>query len=553
MEDLSFLEKNWIENLYKWLDIGFSAIGFVVTKDPVRVKQLLYESAKNGSYGTVLYFDPIFGTRRYVNGRLLNFDIARADTEMSLMPQDPLSVLLDTTNTLRDTVIIIDNLDEKRVKGLSTWISSVLKDPEENVYSRNVRVIIIVPSVSYIPTEIVDQVYTVVAPLPTREEKEIIIKRLMEGIAANLRRQNKSNLAIKALELLEMKEMLLDSLSGLTLGHLESIMQLVIYDYIKLNKDPTKTILEARRKLMESIEAIIFKIPDHLLEHVGGYQPLKEYLKWRFINLLKNPEKARKMGLRLPRGLLLFGPPGTGKTWLAEALAGELSIPFIAFAPEQVRSKWYGETETRMRQIIEIIEQNSPAVVFIDEIDTIIPTREGNLGLHEVTQAMLGIILRWLGDPQRKAIIIAATNRPDRLDPALIRAGRFDRIVPMNFPDTQARLEILRIHTSIYRKVPLSDDVNLEEIAERTEFFTGAELEELIMRAIENALRKDKEIVSQEDFLEALETFAIPITQRKQQIQKYREFTRLFTNDLRLLTREEKEEGSRFNKLAEKL
>jgi len=251
------------------------------------------------------------------------------------------------------------------------------------------------------------------------------------------------------------------------------------------------------------------------------------------VKILRNPRKAEALGIRPPRGILLFGPPGTGKTWFARALAKELNIPFLRLRTERIVSMWYGETPRNLAKALQIAEAVAPAVLFIDEIDRF--GKRGGITEHEESRRAFSILLEWLGDARRKTIVVGTTNRPEDLDEAFRRVGRFDYIIPMLYPDYEARLEILRIHTSVVRKVPLAKDVDLEEIAGRTELWSGAELEELVLRAARRALKEDADVVKMKHFEEAFGTFRINEEERRRQLEHYLKLSQEFTNDAEFL------------------
>ncbi|RLJ06765.1 MAG: AAA family ATPase, partial [Candidatus Aenigmatarchaeota archaeon] len=202
---------------------------------------------------------------------------------------------------------------------------------------------------------------------------------------------------------------------------------------------------------------------------------------------LRHPELFIRLGIEPPKGVLLYGPPGTGKTLLAKAVANESGANFIAISGPEIMSKWYGESEKRLRDIFAEAEKNAPSIIFIDEIDAIAPKREEVTG--EVERRVVAQLLALMdGMKSRgKVIVIAATNRPDALDPALRRPGRFDREIEIGVPDKKGRKEILQIHT---RNMPLAKDVDLDWLADVTYGFVGADLEALCKEAAMAALRR---------------------------------------------------------------
>jgi len=230
----------------------------------------------------------------------------------------------------------------------------------------------------------------------------------------------------------------------------------------------------------------------------GLFNAKKEFFE--VIDFLKNPSKYKSIGARLPKGILLAGPPGTGKTLMARATAGEAGVPFYSISGSEFMEMFVGVGASRVRDMFENAKKNAPAIIFIDELDSIGRIRGVGLGSgHDEREQTLNQILAEMDgfDPNMSIIVMAATNRPDILDPALIRPGRFDRQITLDLPQKTSRKEILQLHT---RDVPLSDDVNLEALAKRTVGFSGAELKNLVNEAALLAARKNKSKVGNEDF-----------------------------------------------------
>ncbi|EKF85426.1 CDC48 family AAA ATPase [Methanobacterium formicicum] len=272
----------------------------------------------------------------------------------------------------------------------------------------------------------------------------------------------------------------------------------------------------------EAVEVTEKKIPDVTYDDVGGLK--KEISKVReMIELpLRHPEIFDRLGIDPPKGVLLHGAPGTGKTLLAKAVASESGSNFVAINGPEVMSKFVGEAEKKIREIFEEAAENAPTVIFIDEIDAIAPKREEVTG--EVERRVVAQILALMdGLKERgKVIVIGATNRPDALDQALRRPGRFDREIELRVPDREGRMEILEIHT---RAMPLSDDVNIDKLAETTHGFVGADLAALCREAAMNALRRvlpdidlqeqriapeilDKLFVTSNDFIDSMKSIS---------------------------------------------
>ncbi len=259
-------------------------------------------------------------------------------------------------------------------------------------------------------------------------------------------------------------------------------------------------------------------VPKVTYEDIGGLKEEIQKVREMIELPLRHPEIFEKLGIEAPKGILLYGPPGTGKTLLAKAVANESNAHFISISGPEIMSKFYGESEARLREIFKEAKEKAPSIIFIDEIDSIAPKREEVTG--EVERRVVSQLLSLMDglESRGKVIVIAATNRPNAIDPALRRPGRFDREIEIRVPDKKARLEILQIHT---RNMPLAPDVNLEKIANMTHGFVGADLEYLCKEAAMKCLRRvlpelnleeekippevlNKLIVTMDDFMEAL-------------------------------------------------
>ena len=237
---------------------------------------------------------------------------------------------------------------------------------------------------------------------------------------------------------------------------------------------------------------------------VAGAREAKEELL-EIVDFLKNPKKFLDIGARIPKGIILMGAPGTGKTLLARAVAGEAGVPFFSISGSEFVEMFVGVGASRVRDLFQLAKRAAPAIIFVDEIDAVGRVRGGGVGggNDEREQTLNQILVEMDGfEPHEKVIVMAATNRPDVLDPALLRPGRFDRRVTIDLPDRKDREEILKIHA---RKKPFGPDVNLEVIAERTPGFSGAELYSLMNEAAILAAREDRKEVTQYDLIRSIE------------------------------------------------
>lgn len=237
---------------------------------------------------------------------------------------------------------------------------------------------------------------------------------------------------------------------------------------------------------------------------VAGADEEKEELA-EVVEFLKNPKKFNEIGARIPKGVLLFGPPGTGKTLLARAVAGEAGVPFFSISGSDFVEMFVGVGASRVRDLFDQAKKNAPCIVFIDEIDAVGRQRGAGVGggHDEREQTLNQLLVEMDGfNPNEGIIIIAATNRPDILDPALLRPGRFDRQIVVGTPDVTGRKAILKVHT---RGIPLAEDVDLDVIARRTPGFTGADLANLVNEGALLAARNDKKQVNQKELEDSIE------------------------------------------------
>jgi len=262
-----------------------------------------------------------------------------------------------------------------------------------------------------------------------------------------------------------------------------------------------------------AMREVLIEVPNVHWDDVGGLelakQELREAVEWP----LKHPDAFKRMGIEPPRGILLYGPPGTGKTLLARSVATESESNFISIKGPELLSKWVGESERGVREVFRKAKMAAPTVVFFDEIDSLVPRRGSGFGDSNVTERVISQLLTEIDGLEKleDIVVIGATNRPDLVDPALLRQGRFDRLILVPAPDEKARLEILKIHT---KGMPLTKDVDLKLLAKETGGYSGADIASLAREAAMLVLRKDmkgKE-VKLENFREAMKTVRHSIT-----------------------------------------
>ena len=257
-------------------------------------------------------------------------------------------------------------------------------------------------------------------------------------------------------------------------------------------------------------------------QDVAGEEEAKDALK-EIVDFLEHPDKYAAIGAKLPKGALLVGPPGTGKTLLAKAVAGEAKVPFFSISGSEFVEMFVGMGAAKVRDLFEQANEKAPCIVFIDEIDTIGKKRDSGSGIggnDEREQTLNQLLTEMDGfDGKKGVVILAATNRPESLDPALLRPGRFDRRIPVELPDLQGREAILKVHS---RHIRLADDIDLNEIGRATSGASGAELANIVNEAALRAVREGRDKVRQEDLMESVET-VIAGYQRKNAVLSERE------------------------------
>lgn len=290
----------------------------------------------------------------------------------------------------------------------------------------------------------------------------------------------------------------------------EEIPSEVLTDLKVTNED----FVEALREIQPTaLREVTIEVPNVRWEDVGGLEEIKQKLQQAVQWPLQNPESFKRLGVKPPRGVLLYGPPGCGKTLLARAVATESEANFISIKGPEVLSKWVGESEKAVREVFRRARQAAPAIIFFDEIDAIAPARGTGVGDSHVTERVISQFLTEIDGIQalKDVVVLAATNRPDLIDPAFLRPGRFDRHILVYAPDAAARLEIFRIYT---KGMPLEKDVKLEELVKATDRFAGSDIEaccrEAALAALEENMKATK--VSRKHFMKAIQEMNPTVT-----------------------------------------
>ncbi|MCX8150666.1 MAG: CDC48 family AAA ATPase [Candidatus Bathyarchaeota archaeon] len=280
-------------------------------------------------------------------------------------------------------------------------------------------------------------------------------------------------------------------------------MEIKMDDFVNAYKEVTPT---AMREVYIEVATVHWG-------DIGGLEPVKQHLREAVEWPMKQPEIFKRLGIKPPKGILLYGPPGCGKTLLARAVATESDANFISIKGPEVFSKWVGESEKAIREVFRKARMAAPAVIFFDEIDSLTPQRGSATGDSGVSERVISQLLTEMDGilSLQDIVVIAATNRPNLIDPAILRPGRFDRLIYVPEPDEQSRLQILKLYTA---NMPLAKDVDLNQIVLATKYYSGADLENLCREAAMHALRRDINAseVSMKDFQDALKEVGPSVT-----------------------------------------
>ncbi|RME78533.1 AAA family ATPase [Candidatus Woesearchaeota archaeon] len=292
-----------------------------------------------------------------------------------------------------------------------------------------------------------------------------------------------------------------------------------LLDKLRITQDDFIEALKVVRP--SALREVLITVPTTTWDDIGGLDDIKQKLKEAVEWPLKQPEAFSRLGVRPPKGILLYGPPGTGKTMLAKAVANESDANFISVKGPELLSKWVGESERGIRKVFEKARQVSPTIIFFDEIDSLAPKRGGGGGDSNVTDRVVNQLLTEIDglEEMHDVVIIGATNRPDIVDSALLRPGRFDRVLMAPVPDVEAREKIFKVHTA---KMPLAQDVNIKELAAKAEGYVGADIEALCREAALHALRKnmDAKEVSLDDFEDAFKVVRPSVSKEIEEVYK---------------------------------
>lgn len=533
----------WIEDGLVKRKSNYSPVICYETTDPKRLLQLktyLLEHPDYGPGGRIWVYDPWDGLGRLVlrDGRAV-FEPYRKEAGSSPLAKrlgdeagrigDLRAALREADRFLREgrSVFIIQNISDRRDRdaGLESALKAWAIDPA--VIAGGSVVFIVTSAVERVLDEFTRELVVVITVDPSsRDERERLIRDTARELEVPLPEEEVTELVIAT--------------AGLNLHQLESIL---LETYFTDRRFAVARLKGLKSELVKKSGVLEVTEPRSTFDDIGGYEVIKDFVRRYIINVLSKPDRARRLGVPLPRGLLFFGPPGTGKSLLANALASEVNLPFINFVTENIYSKWLGESGQNMKNAIRLAEKMSPAVVFVDEIDRFGRRGQASDSASEETRRVFSQFLEWLGRPDREAIIVGTTNVPEHLDEAFTRTGRFDYKIPFLYPGPAARLEVMRVHLGLTGragsrpKAPLAvrEEELLaylrESVVPRTANFSCAELEQVVTRAKRNAFDRGADSLDLSDFEEAVRSFRIDVGQRQRAIEDYLDQARRLTDD----------------------
>jgi ATP-dependent 26S proteasome regulatory subunit len=481
----------------------------VETHDPKRIvqfKQLILSSAHFGAHRKLLYDLQMsevvdIETGAPVQDIISLPSILGPNVPMVLSPSQLLSLLRS-----RPVVLLVSYaFAERHASQLSDFLVSASHD--DALYRHRSTVVVFTSDANLFPQVVRRFAYTLSPPPSLPEEREAVLKSVASELSRALDRD--LQLTINA--------DIISASAGLTLHDVETA---ALESFATKHDFCVETFTSYKIKLLREA-GLEYIQPSRGFESVGGYEYLKSYIMNRVVKVLRNPDITSRYGLGIPRGILLYGPPGTGKTWFAKALAKEVSLPMVVVDPSTFLRGIVGETEARVKQVTQIIESLAPVVVFIDEFDQLTLSRQVVMSTDSgVSRRMTNMLLSWLGDERRRSFIVGATNYVSDVDQAFLRPGRLDEVIPVFYPDQKAREEILKVHTSGVRKVPLATDVDLRVLAEKTWLWSGAELEKLVLEAASIAMEEGSERVTQAHFEEAMRAFDVNVAERESRFKQ---------------------------------
>ncbi len=530
------LDNAWFLAALAEVDCKASSVVILETADPDRHGQLVASLAAEYQ-ARIFRFTPWHGWQKVNNANELRFVPVSTPAGAGYAP-DAGSPIRDLEPTLRrmdqelrasKTAFLISGMEPSRTdEAPPAAFSHALRawSCDKEILRANSVVVLATPSASaLVDPATLGRCYIARPPLATdRERLEFVRSLLVESYGAEVTPQHLHTLAAitRGLNIHQLRSVLLRAC--------HQAKGFLSFDLIK----------ELKSDYLRRSEVIEVEDPNLGFDDIGGYEEVKNLIRKTLILPMQDPQRAASAALPLPRGLLLYGPPGTGKTLFAKALAKETTLPFIHLRTENLFSQFLGVSGQRLSQAIRLAEQSAPAIVFIDEIDRFgCRTASGADGASQETRRVFSQMLEWLGDANRKSIIVGTTNVPEQLDPAFTRPGRFSSLIPVLYPNRTGRLHILRTQFGLAgnRPKPRMDEADvsraLPHVAQETPFSTGADLELLVFRAKQVFFDSRETHLTAKHVLAALADHSVPAENCRFQLEEYRKLGNRFAQTLK--------------------
>lgn len=510
--EFGFLE----EGIRKWLCQRSRILAFE-TNDPKRHKQIKAFFIAKFPGAEIYLFNRWQGLLRWNNmqGEFIPVTHHPSGTYDSLVTsavsqqyRELLEALryLDERLRYAQTVVLFEDLEFFREDIKDQPLLDALRDwaHDPQLISTNSVIVLISANLGRVVDELtLDKVILIRPPVATEVERKHTILKVARSLSVNLNQDKQKHLVRDTL--------------GLNLHQLECVLR---ESWHKSNCTDFSLDLVKKLKAEEINHTGFLELEESSFgfEAIGGYQPVKDLIRNRVVRVLQEPERASQFGLTPSRGLLFFGPPGTGKTLFAKALAKELELPFVNLRTERLYGEALGVSGRLFDRAIGLIEQMAPCIVFIDEIDRFGKRYVARDSAGEENRRVFNQILSWLGEKNRRSILVGTTNTPEQLDSAFIRPGRLDCFIPIFYPDREARRQILEIHLDLRSPNPEPPALDLppeelakllDVLAENTAGMSGAELEELVKRAKARGFVSGRAHLVPEDFYSVLSAFQI--------------------------------------------